>query len=116
MCRLMASAVKFVFSKCFFAEYLCVSVEKVSFAVVRYIDGEYFIERPVIKVKGIDRWFFDIETQNFIRLSANHTLIPAEIKKYRDRVLFSTNDGVEINYDLDNFWKYYMRRGVGAAA
>lgn len=110
----MASALKFVFSKCFFAEYLCVSVEKVSFAVMRYVDEEDFLERPVIKVMGIDRLFFDIETKNFIRLSANHTLIPAKIKKYRDMVIFSTNDGAEINYDLDNFRKNYMRRIVSS--
>lgn len=114
MCRTMASAVKFVFSKCFFAEYLCVSVDKVSFAVMRYVDEEDSFERLVIKVKGIDRWFFDIETRNFIRLSANHTLIPAKIRKNRDIVIFSTNDGAEVNYDLDNFRKYYMRRIVSS--
>lgn len=110
----MDSAVKFVFSKCFFAEYLCVSADKLSFAVMRYVCKEGILERPVIKVKGIDKWFFDITYQDFIRLSANHTLIPAKIKKYRDIVIFSTNDGAEIDYDLDNFRKYYMRRVVSS--
>lgn len=47
-------------------------------------------------------------------MSANHSLIPAKIKKYRDRVIFSTNDGAEVEYDLDKFHKYYMRHVVSS--
>lgn len=110
----MASTVKFEFSKCFFAEYLCVSVDKVSFAVMRHGNEEYSFESPVIKVKGIDGLVFNIKTRNFDILSANHSLIPAKIKKYRDKVIFSTKDGAEIRYDLDEFRKYYMRRIVSS--
>lgn len=53
----MALMVKFEFSKCFFAEYLCVSIDRVSFAVMRFVDDADFFEWPAIKVKGIASWF-----------------------------------------------------------
>ncbi len=109
----MVSTVKFGFSKAFFAEFLCVSIRKVSFVIIRYSGKEDIIDILGIKIHGIDDYFFNIEMCHFSRQPENHTQIPVKIKKCGDRIIFSA-EGSEVEYDLWWFYRWYNRYFVNS--
>lgn len=105
----MEETVRFAFTKAFFAEFLCVSVDRVAFAVAKFADAEGSLEFPAIAVKGIDGMFFDIATHTFLSLLDGHTLIPARVRECGDSFIFSTDGDVEVEYSLDRFRRTYQR-------
>lgn len=104
----MNSNINFVFSKAFFSEILCVSVRKISFVIIRYNDEEGEINSVGIKVEGVSKYLFHIESNNFIHLSPNHSWIPAKVAKRGNFIVFSA-DAFSVEYCLDSFYRYYRK-------
>lgn len=102
----MNSTINFVFSKTFFSEILCVSARKISYVIIRYKDEEDEINRVGIIVKGVSKYWFDIETGNFLRFSPNHFWIPAKVVRKGKFIVFSTDDSI-VEYSLDSFYRHY---------
>jgi len=111
----MATTVEFNFSKAFFAEYLCVSENRISFVIIRYEDEEDRFDYPAIKVKGVDKYFFNLEIAKFFFCgqSPNFTPIPTKIKICKDRVIFKAKDSEE-EYKLSYFRSSFENRVVSS--
>lgn len=89
----MADAVKFVFSKRFFAELLCIDPKKLTFFICRISDDDDCVaDYPVIKIRGIDDYVFHVRSGQFISMTPDHKIIPATVSKSNDGVVFLAED------------------------
>lgn len=107
----MATVVKISFSKIFFASYLCVPESHIRYVLVKYEDEESTFYVPALRVRNINRWFFNIEAAEFMAVNGHISLLEAKtVRPGKDTVVFRSADGHEEAVALAGFYRRYMTR------
>ena len=103
---------KLEFTLDFFARLIQVPRSAVCYGLLYYVEEEIEVVRPVVRVRGINRYVFDIRTVQFVRFQSiyerNRTLLKARVYRSKKGYRFVSADGkYERKYSLDNFLSTY---------
>lgn len=102
---------KLSFDKKFFARLLGTNAKKLRYAFLVQKTEEQPLYRPVLTVKNIKHFVFDIDTGKFKPLSENDTIEKARVSISKNDVTFS-NPNADRKIRLVDFYRHYMDRIV----
>lgn len=103
---------KISFNKEFFAKLLQTRKDDLRyvFLVYKCDDDEETFRIPAIAVKGINEWVYNLEMSHFTRLTSNHLIEKAQVKKTKNEVIFLSATGETEVIKLADFYRYYMTK------
>ena len=108
---------KLVFGLPFFAKFLQADINSLKYTIIKrkYNDGKIFMS-PGLKVDGIEKYVFDLETGQFIALGERYDSVikteKAAVVNTNDGIILRTRQGHSIPYTEREFQRCYCFRVV----